>query len=91
MSAHINGNRVVAKYDDMMRYCITTPLVAIRLSLSTDNEKPGVMSSLPSEAIVEIRGPSNLGNGMLEVSWQADRYAVFERDLKERAEPELVA
>jgi hypothetical protein len=74
----------------MQRYSISTPLVAIRLSPSTDNEKPGVMSSLPSDAIVEVQGRSNLGIDMVEVSWQADRYAVFERDLQERAEPQLV-
>ena len=74
----------------MMRYCINTPLVAIRLSLSTDNEKPGVMSSLPSDAIVEIHGPCSLGTNLVEVSWQAGRYAVFERDLLERAKPESV-
>jgi hypothetical protein len=72
----------------MQQYSISTPLVAVRLDPS--NEKPGVMTSLPSEAIVEIHGPSSLGTNMVEVSWQAGRYAVFERDLKERAEPESV-
>ena len=71
----------------MQRYAISSPLVAIRLGPS-DTDKCGVMSSLPSEAIVETRGPSNLGKCMVEVSWQQQRYAVFEFDLATRATPE---
>jgi len=73
----------------MQRYSITTPLVAIRLC-PFDTDKAGVMSSLPSDAIVEIQGPSDLGRGMVEVSWQRQRYAVFELDLATRATPECV-
>jgi hypothetical protein len=47
------------------------------------------MTSLPSDAIVEARGPSGLGTGMIEVTWQRQRYAVFELDLTTRAMPEL--
>ena len=67
----------------MQRYAISSPLVAIRLCPS-ETDKGGVMSSLPSEAIVETRGPSDLGKGMVEVSWQHQRYAVFELDLETR-------
>jgi hypothetical protein len=74
----------------MQRYTISTPLVAIRLCPSADSDKAGVMSSLPSDAIVEIQGPSELGRGMVEVSWHHHRYAVFERDLSTRAVPESV-
>ena len=74
----------------MQRYSISMPLVAIRLCPSGDSNKAGVMSSLPSEAIVETLGPSNLGRGMVEVSWQRQRYAVFELDLSTRAVPESV-
>jgi hypothetical protein len=74
----------------MQRYSISTSLVAIRLCPSGDSDKAGVMSSLPSDAIVEILGPSKLGRGMVEVSWQRQRYAVFERDLTARAVPESV-
>jgi hypothetical protein len=72
----------------MQRYSITTPLVAIWLSPSSDTDKTGVMASLPSDAIVETRGPSGLGKGMIEVSWRHHRYAVFELDLASRATPE---
>ena len=73
----------------MQRYSITSPLVAVRLCPSSDADKEGVMTSLPSDAIVEARGPSGLGTGMVEVTWQRQRYAVFELDLTTRAMPEL--
>ena len=78
---------VYSQFFVMQRYAISSPLVAIRLCPS-DTDKPGVMSSLPSDAIVEARGPSNLGRGMVEVAWQHQRYAVFELDLETRATPE---
>jgi hypothetical protein len=68
----------------MQRYSINTPLVAVRLFRSHETEKAGVMTSLPAKAVVEIHGPSDLGTGMIEVSWERCRYAVFERDLKVR-------
>ena len=74
----------------MQRYSISMPLVAIRLCPSGDSNKAGVMSSLPSDAIVETMGPSDLARGMVEVCWQHQRYAVFERDLTTRAVPESV-
>ena len=69
----------------MQGYSISTPLVAIRLCPSGDSDKAGVMSSLPSDAIVEIGGPSDLGRAMVEVSWPDQRYAMFELDLATRA------
>jgi hypothetical protein len=69
----------------MQRYSINTPLVAIRLCPSSESDKAGVMTSLPSKAIVETLGPSNLGKAMVEVSWERQRYAVFQRDLATRA------
>jgi hypothetical protein len=71
----------------MPRYAINTPLVAIRLH-SPDSDQLGIMTLLPSDAIVEIQGPSDLGRAMVEVSWQDQRYAVFELDLATRATPE---
>jgi len=67
----------------MQRYTISLPFVAILLSPS-DGNIAGVMSSLPSGVIVESSGPSDLGTGMIEVSWERQRYVVFERDLKVR-------
>ena len=69
----------------MQRYRLTIPLVAIRLSSSGDNEKPGMLVSLPEDAMLEVGGRSPVGRGMLEISWQSERYAVFELDLEERA------
>jgi hypothetical protein len=68
----------------MQRYRINMPLVAIRLSPTSDGEIAAVMSSLPSGAIVESGGASDLGTGMIEVAWEHQRFAVFERDLKVR-------
>ena len=72
----------------MQRYTIGTPLIAVRLCRLSDSDKAGVMTSLPGDAIVEIQGPSHLGTGMVEASWQRQRYAVFELDLTTRATPE---
>ena len=73
----------------MARYRLTTPLIAIRLLASRDNEKPGMLVSLPEDAMVEVGGRSPVGRGMLEISWQSERYAVFELDFEERATLEL--
>ena len=69
----------------MKRYRLTTPLIAIRLDASKDSEKPGMLVSLPEDAMVEVGGRSPVGRAMLEISWQSERYAVFELDLEERA------
>lgn len=69
----------------MERYTINTPLAAVRLCPSSDSDKAGVMTLLPSDAIVETHGPSSLGTGMIEVSWERQRYVVFELDLSTRA------
>jgi hypothetical protein len=48
-----------------------------------------MLVSLPEDAMVEVGGRSPVGQGMLDVSWQSERYAVFELDLESRAIPEL--
>lgn len=68
----------------MMRYRLTEPLIAIRLHASRESEK-SMLVSLPEDARVEVGGRSPVGRGMLEISWQSERYAVFELDLEERA------
>ena len=68
----------------MQCYSVTTPLVAVRLFRSHEKARAGVMSSLPANAIVEMQGPSELGDGLVEVSWEHQRFAVFEQDLKIR-------
>ena len=73
----------------MKRYRLSTPLIAIRLYASRDSEKPGMLVSLPEDAMVEVNGRSPVGRGMLEIRWQSERYAVFESDLEERATLEL--
>ena len=73
----------------MQRYRLTTPLVAIRLYSFPNDEKPGMLVSLPEDAMVEVGGRSPVGKGMLEIRWQSERYAVFELDLEERGTLEL--
>jgi hypothetical protein len=73
----------------MQRYRITSPLVAVRLFPSRDSEKPGMLVSLPEDAMVEVGGKSTVGQGMLEIRWQSDVYAVFELDLEMRGSLEL--
>lgn len=85
----MSQSRHKTRLGTMQRYSITSPLVAIWLCPSSETDKTGVMSSLPSDAIVEARGPSGLGTGMIEVTWQRQRYAVFELDLTTRAILEL--
>jgi hypothetical protein len=78
-------NKISTQFKAMQRYSINSPLVAVRLSPSPDGETACVMSSLPSGAMVESSGPSELGTGMIEVAWGHQRYAVFQRDLATRA------
>jgi hypothetical protein len=73
----------------MKWYRLTTPLIAIRLHASKDSEKPGMLVSLPEDAMVEVGDRSPIGRGMLEIRWQSERYAVFESDLEERGSLEL--
>ena len=48
-----------------------------------------MLVSLPEDAMVEVGGWSQVGQGMLEIRWQSERYAVFELDLAERGTLEL--
>jgi hypothetical protein len=73
----------------MKRYRLTTPLLAIRFHASKDSEKPGMLVSLPEDAMVEVGDRSPVGRGMLEITWQSERYAVFESDLEDRSILEL--
>jgi hypothetical protein len=69
----------------MERYSINTPLPAIRLFHSHRTGRAGEMALLPAKAVIEIRGPSGIGTDMVEVTWQHQRFAVFEQDLVVRA------
>ena len=69
----------------MPRYRITTPLVAIRLFPCRNSDKPGMLVSIPEDAMVEVGGRSSVAKGMLEIKWESEVYAVFEQDLEQRA------
>jgi hypothetical protein len=69
----------------MQRYSMTSSLPAIRLFPPHETDKAGVMSLLPAKAVVEIRGQSELGDGMIEVTWHCQRSAVLQRHLLMRA------
>jgi hypothetical protein len=67
-----------------MRYVMITPVLALKLC--NQNGRPsGVITSLPQNVPVGLSGTSEFATGMIEVSWQGERYAVFERDFKARA------
>jgi hypothetical protein len=66
-------------------YRTNTLLFAIRVCPSSQSDKPGGITSLPAGAFIETLGPSNLCDGMIEVAWQGQRYAVFDRSLASRA------
>jgi len=68
----------------MKRYKVTTPLVAIRLPAWRNDSRPGTVS-LPRDAVIEVVGASSLGSSLVEVVWQGEIYAVFERDLESKA------
>jgi len=55
----------------------------------SENDNPGsVAPQLRAQAEIEYNdtlGPSDLGKGMIEVSWERKRYVVFELDLATRA------
>jgi hypothetical protein len=70
-------NKGSTNFRPMQRYSITTPLIAVRLFRSHETEKAGVMTALPPKAVVEIHGPSDVGDGMIAVAWEHQRFAVF--------------
>jgi hypothetical protein len=70
---------------DVLGQYVTIALV-VALQLDKDTGRPsGVITSLPQHAAVVVCGSSSFATGMIEVSWQGERYAVFERDFKARA------
>ena len=71
----------------MKRYRITTPLVAIRLPASRSDDRPATVS-LPRDALIEVFGVSALGSSLVEIVWQSEIFAVFERDLESKAAAE---
>lgn len=70
----------------MKQYKTISPLIAIQLSRQ-DQGRPGVLASLPGNVTVEVGGRSTVGPGLVEVWWESETYAVFERDLQTRAKP----
>jgi len=71
----------------MQRYSIFSPLVAVRLCPPNETRSPGALTFLPSDAVVEACGPSDVKTGMIEVSWEHQRFKVFLQDLETRAIP----
>jgi hypothetical protein len=69
------------------RYYVHTALFAIRLFPSSETEQVGMMSFIPAGAIVEVSGPWNLASGIVEVTYERQRYAVLELKLDTRASP----
>ena len=68
----------------LARYTTITPLVALQLYACT-GQPSGVITSLPPNVTMVICGTSRFATRMIEVSWQGERYAVFEADFKARS------
>jgi hypothetical protein len=68
----------------LARYTTITPLVALQLYART-GQPSGVITSLPQNVTMIICGISRFASRMIEVSWQGERYAVFELDFKARS------
>ena len=60
------------------------PVAAVTVS---DEEGPvGPIREIPSDAEVQLFGPSALP-GMVDISWNGQKYAVFAVDLEQRTSP----
>lgn len=74
--------------DVLARYRTITPLVALQLD-RPGGRPSGVITSLPRNVTLVVCGTGRFATGMIEVSSQGERYAVFELDLKARAVSEV--
>ena len=63
-----------------VRLITATPLSAVRLSPATASR---TFTYIPDHALLETLGDSVLA-GMVEVTWQGEKYAAFDVDLAER-------
>jgi hypothetical protein len=63
-----------------VRLITAAPLSAVRLSPPAANR---TVTRIPDRAMLETVGDSSLA-GMVEVTWQGERYAAFAIDLDER-------
>ena len=70
--------------DILAGFRIVTPLLALQLQRNTGRPS-GVITTLPQNVTVDISGTASFATGMIEVSWQGVRYAVFDLDFKARA------
>ena len=68
----------------LTRFRIVTPLLALQLHRNTGRPS-GVITTLPQNATVDISGTASFATGIIEVSWQCERYAVVELDFRARA------
>ena len=71
------------------RYEVIRSLPCVKLAQQREAGKIGVFSTIGAGSQLEIHGPSSLA-GMIEVTFQGQRYAVFQTDFEERAYPAAV-
>jgi len=50
----------------------------------------GLISTIPADSVIEVQGSASLRQ-MVEATWNDQSFAIFESDLAERIEPEVVA
>lgn len=66
------------------QYTVTQAMAAVKLDSCI--RAHGTVTTLAVGSIITLGGPSLLP-GMVEVKWNKDLYAVFDRDLQEKGEP----
>jgi hypothetical protein len=67
-------------------YLLLSPLAAVRLGGTLENAKAGHFVTIPAGLTVALDGASSI-SGLIDVTCEGTRYAIFQVDLEERAEP----
>jgi hypothetical protein len=71
-------------------YLLLSPLAAVRLKAPAENSGAGHFVTLPAGLTVALDGASSI-SGLTDVICEGVRYAVFQVDLEERAQPRVEA
>ena len=67
-------------------YLLLSTLAAVRLAGTPESSNAGHFVTLPAGLTLALDGASSI-SGLIDVTCEGTRYAVFQVDLEERAEP----
>jgi hypothetical protein len=67
-------------------YLLLSTLAAVRLAGTPESSTAGHFVTLPAGLTLALDGASSI-SGLIDVTCEGTRYAVFQVDLEERAEP----